>query len=287
VRAEIRKSGDWVREALVDLLRERQERSGWAGAAGELVRELGTPEQRAFLLIDEGKIDDAIQLMRPLFANKPGLVTEFADALVDARAAEAAVALVSEQARGKNGAVWCVDWLVTYFRKHRRHRDALGWQQQAFLLRPSVQEFQALREVSHKLGTWDRVRAEALQALEKSQRFGPLTAIALHEGDVPRALGLLPRMQPWEQGQYEGQVAQAAEKSHPQQALALYKDLVEQAIRGRDRRSYRQGAQYLKRIKAVYQAVKAPSDWDAYLQALREEYRHLPALQDEIRQARL
>jgi hypothetical protein len=45
--------------------------------------------------------------------------------------------------------------------------------------------------------------------------------------------------------------------------------------------------QYLKRIKVMYQALKVPADWDDSLQELRAEYRHLPALQDELRQARL
>jgi uncharacterized Zn finger protein len=287
VRAEIHKSRDWAREALVNLLSERKERTGQAADAGALIRELGTPEQRAFLLVDEGKIDEAVRLMQPVLTNKPGLVTEFADALVAAHAAEAAVALVTEYAQGERSSTWCMDWLVKYYRKHRRRREALVWQQKVFLLRPSAKEFQALREVSRKLGTWDRVRGDALNALEGSKRFGSLTEIALYEGDVPRALELLPRMQPWERGQHQWQVAQAAEKSQPRDALALYSELVEHAIRGRDRRAYRQAVQYLKRVKAVYKALNAASDWEAYLQALRADHRHLPALQDEMRQARL
>lgn len=106
LRAEIPKSHDWAREALVDRLRERKERTGQAEDAGALVRELGTPEQRAFWLIDEGKIDEAVRLMRQVLADKPGLVTDFADALVAADAAEAAEALVAEHAQGERGAAW-------------------------------------------------------------------------------------------------------------------------------------------------------------------------------------
>jgi uncharacterized Zn finger protein len=197
------------------------------------------------------------------------------------------VALVTEHAQAESGSAWCMDWLVKYYRKHGRRREALVWQQKVFLLRPSAEEFQILRELSRKLGTWDQVRTEALKAMEGSKRFGPLTEIALHKEDVPRALQLLPRMPPWERGHYQWQVAQAAEKSHPREALSLYTELVEHAIRGRDRRTYQQAVQYLKRMKAVYKALDAQSDWDAYLQSLRVEYRHLPALQDEMRQARL
>jgi uncharacterized Zn finger protein len=287
VRAEISKSRDWGREALVDLLRERKERTGQAEDAGALVRELGTVEQRTFLLIDEGKIDEAVRLMRQVVGDKPGLVTEFADALVVAGAAVAAVALVTEHAQVESGSAWCMDWLVKYYRQHGRRQETLAWQQKVFLLRPSAEEFQALRELSRKLGSWDQVRADALKALEGSKHFGPRTEIALHEGDVLRALELLHRMQPWERRQYQSQVAQAAEKSHPQEALSLYTELVEDAIRGRDRRTYQQAVQHLKRMKAVFKALNAVSNWDAYLQSLQVQCRHLPALQDEMRRARL
>jgi hypothetical protein len=40
-------------------------------------------------------------------------------------------------------------------------------------------------------------------------------------------------------------------------------------------------------MKAVYKSLNAVSDWVAYLESLRAQYRHLPALQDEMRQAHL
>jgi hypothetical protein len=73
----------------------------------------------------------------------------------------------------------------------------------------------------------------------------------------------------------------------PRQALSLYTELVEHAIAGRGRRTYQQAVHYLKRLKAVYQSLEVQSDCEAYLQLLRAQYRHLPALQDEMHQARL
>jgi 3-mercaptopyruvate sulfurtransferase SseA len=55
-----------------------------------------------------------------------------------ARAAEEAVALVTEHAQGESGSAWCRDWLVKYYRKHDRHREALVWQLKVFLLRLSA-----------------------------------------------------------------------------------------------------------------------------------------------------
>ena len=92
--------------------------------------------------------------------------------------------------------------------------------------------------------------------------------IALHERDVPRALQLLTRLQPWERGHYQCRVAQAAEKGHLRQALSLYAELVEHAIAGRVRRTYQQAVQSLKRLKAVYKSLEMLSDWEAYRQSL-------------------
>ncbi len=77
------------------------------------------------------------------------------------------------------------------------------------------------------------------------------------------------------------------EQRHPQEAIALYRELVEQAIGRRQRSAYQEAVRYLKRVKALYKSLGAQSDWDAYLQSLRTQYAHLPALQDELRKARL
>jgi uncharacterized Zn finger protein len=287
VRGQIDKSRDWAREALVHFLSEGRVRQGRDADAAALIRELGTPEQQVFLLINEGQIDEALRRLPQILAGKPGLVTQFADALVAAGAEAAAVALVAEHAQGRGGSSWCTDWLAEYYRKHGKPQEAVAWQQQAFLRHPSVEAFKALRQVSRKVGTWEQVRAGVLEALEQKQYMGPLIEIALHEGDVVRALELLPRVGQSAWRDYTGEVARAAEKACPQAAIGLYKEMVERAIGGRQRRTYQHAAQYLKRVKTLYTRLKASSDWKAYIHTLRTQYAHLPALHDELRKARL
>jgi uncharacterized Zn finger protein len=287
VRAQIHKSRDWEREVLVNFLSEWRGHQRQDKEAAALIRELGTPEQRALLLLDEGKMDEAVPLMRQVITGKPGLVTQFADALVEVGAAEAAVALVAEHAQGERTSVWCTEWLAQYYGKHGSPREAVEWQQRVFLQQPSVEAFKALRQASRKIGAWERVRAEALKALESKKQIGALIEITLHEGNVRRALELLPRLSRWELPNYQAEVAQAAEQSHHREAVALYKELAERAIGGRQRTAYQEAVRYLKRVKALYQSLNAQSDWDTYLQSLRRQYAHLPALQDEWRKARL
>jgi uncharacterized Zn finger protein len=287
LRTHIHTSRDWAREALVQFLNAGQSQQGRDADTAALIRELGTLEQQVFLLIEEGKIDEARYRIPQILTSKPGLVTQFADALVTAGADEAAVALVQEHAQSRGGSSWGTDWLAQYYRTHGAPREAVVWQQRAFLHHPSVEAFKALRQVSRKAGSWEQTRAEVLDALDQTQRVGPLIDIALHEGDVTRALALLPQASRSGWHDYIGKVARAAEQAYPQEAIGLYKEMVERAIGGRQRRTYQQATQVLKRIKALYTRLEASADWEAYVRTLRTHHAHLPALQDELRKARL
>jgi uncharacterized Zn finger protein len=111
-----------------------------------------------------------------------------------------------------------------------------------------------------------------------------LIKIALHEGDVTRALELLPRVRnSWED--YEGEVAKAAEKDFPKEAVAIYKGKAEKAINERNRNSYGYAARTLKNVKRLYEKLNAKHEWTTYIQNLRKKYANLPALQDELQKA--
>lgn len=283
IRTEIHKSRDWARSALVELLAEGLERCGREDDTAALIRELGTPEQQAHLLISTGKIDAALELIQQIIVGKPGLVTQFADALLQAEEPTAAVALVRE--RGSDH--WSYrDWLAKYYRQYGTPQEAVEAQQRVLLGAPSVEAFKTLHEVSRKAGTWVQVRPRVLDELQRQKHFGSLVDIALHEGDVARALELLPRVSDgWHD--YKWQVAQAAEKEHPHAAITLYQELAERAIAGRSRGAYQQATTYLKRAKQLYGRLKAPVDWETYVQALRTRYSTLRALHDELRKAQL
>jgi uncharacterized Zn finger protein len=159
-------------------------------------------------------------------------------------------------------------------------------QQRVFLGAPSVEAFKTLHQVSRKAGTWEQVRASTLDALQRQQNFGALVEIALHEGDVARALEILPHVRGgWHD--YKRDVAQAAEKEHPQAAITLYQELAEGAIAQRSRGAYQQAAVHLKRARTLYSRLQATADWETYIQALRTRYASLRALQDELRKAQL
>lgn len=290
LRTEISKRSGWARESLVRFLAEGHKRRGRKDDATALIHEMGTPEQRAFLLVKERKIDEAVALARKHFIELPGLMIRFADTLMAAGAKDEAVRLITEGAEKKDAHWGYAEWLVKHHRKRSDLREALKWQQQIFAQHSSLETFKPLRQLGEKVGQWEQIRADALKALEHQKNFALLIAIALEEGDVLRALEFLPKMKSewgWTPHDYKLRVAEAAEKDHPQVSISFYKEMAEQAIERKHRSAYQEAIERLKRIKTLYERQKASSEWDSYIQSLRTKHERLKALQEELRKARL
>ena len=131
------------------------------------------------------------------------------------------------------------------------------------------------------------MRAEVLSGLEWEDKYGALLEIALYEKDVKRALQLLPQVKRGGWRDYSQLVAEAAEKEHPREAIKIYQLKAVAAVEKRSRASYRQAADYLKRVKRLFLRLDDGSGWSSYIDPLRKTYKHLPALQDELRKADL
>ena len=77
-------------------------------------------------------------------------------------------------------------------------------------------------------------------------------------------------------------VSQAAEEHYPNEAIRIYKLIVQTLISGRGRESYQQAASYLTRVKTLYQKQGQESDWHTYITDLRKSNKSLRALKEEI-----
>jgi uncharacterized Zn finger protein len=128
------------------------------------------------------------------------------------------------------------------------------------------------------------LRLTLIEKLEMDQSWDLLIEIALEEGNVSRALELLPR-QRW--GQSDLQVAQAAEADHPQAAIEIYLRSVERLIAARGRGNYHEAGAILQRVKGLFKHLDAQVEWQQLIKDLRARHAHLPALQDELDKASL
>ena len=82
-------------------------------------------------------------------------------------------------------------------------------------------------------------------------------------------------------------MAKASEKHRPEKAIPAYLDVAERLIQQQGRKNYDTAAGYLRRAHDLFTATKRSGEWNEFIANLRERYSKLPALQDELRKAKL
>ena len=277
---------DWPREALVNFLARRLEASGVETQTDALIFEMGSPRQQAFLLVRRGRFAEAVALARQHFTDLPGLVTDFADALVAAGGGEQAEAYMASQVSTPRGSYY-ITWLGNYAEQSGQLATALQWWRQSLGQSPSLQTYHTLRGVAERLGQWQQTRLELLAELAEKEVWPVLIDIALEENDAARALELLSKLRGWFSSDYRLRVARAAETDFPQAALEIYRRRIDQLIGMRGRENYRSAAELLVRVRDIYRDQEAWPTWEKYIAHILKENSRLPALKDELRRVGL
>jgi len=281
-------STDWQREMLVGILEAWHRKKDRDNEADEIIREMGTERQKMFLLVRQGKPKEAATMAKQHFTMQAGTIVGLAKTMAERGAAEHATALLTELLQDSQTAHSLYrEWLAKQSLVEDDLKAALKWWYEVFLHHPTVKEYQILRELGEKLKNWEEVRTRLLNALEEKKAWEALLQIALFEGQVDRALELLPQVPFRGWRNYREEVANAAEKEQPRDAVVLYREMVENTIRHKQRSSYRQAAKYLSKMKTIYNRLGKPDEWEKYIALLRKEYARYPALQDELDKAGL
>jgi hypothetical protein len=191
-------------------------------------------------------------------------------------------------------------WLSEKYLLYGRAKQALDVELARFQVNPQEATYHSVQSVARAKSQpetlWSGLRPQLLQTLEQQNRWGALVSIYLQEGEVGLALSALAEMErrpttsPYGYGYHAGvassqqqaQVAQAAEEHYPNDAIRLYKRVVQTLIDGRGRESYRQAASYLTRIKMLYQKQELEAEWFTYVTNLRTSNKSLRALKEEL-----
>ena len=273
----------WRRDAFVGLLADRLERTGRGDEVPALIFELGSVEKQAFELLRQGRTPEAIAIAAEQFADLPGLVIRFADALVEAGEVGEAVKYVTGQLESRHSYSYR-SWLADRAGERPDPETALDLRLSLFQQRSNLENYLRLRDAARALDRWELLRPNLVENLEAVGRWDLLIEISLSEGEVQKALEYLSRDR-W--GSRELEVARAAESVEPQAAFEIYNRRIERLIAGRGRSNYREAAGLLKRVKTLSGAVGAGIEWGPYLADLRRRHARLPALMDELDRARL
>lgn len=181
-------------------------------------------------------------------------------------------------------------WLKERAKEKGDWKTAVAYAENRFWNRPALSDYEELREIAEEIGDWPERRETILARLTEEGKHNLLTQIHLAEGNVAAALQEVrqAKKERWGvRGNLQMDVARAAEDSHPQQALDLYRERVETLIGQRGRSNYATAARFLQRVKAIYQQLGEEEQWKAYIADVRDQKPKLPALLDELKQAGL
>ena len=232
-------------------------------------------------LLSLERVDEALKVIRAADDHE---LLPLADRLVEHGHAQEAEWLVEDRSAKSDG-THLLDWLKERALERRDKAAALALAEQIFQRQPSLHGYAEVRRLA---GTkaWPELRQRLLAELERSRSAWLLIDIYLQEQQVGAALALL--RTDW--GRHSGRkldVARAAEKEYPREALAIYRDAAVKLIEQRNRDAYRTASEHLRKVRDLMRRVGEGDAWAGYIAELREKYRSLRALREEMDQAGL
>ena len=191
-------------------------------------------------------------------------------------------------------------WLGEKYSAYGKAEQALNIELARFQSHPDDRTYHSVQSASQLAGQleglWTTLRPRLLKILEQQKNWGALVSIYLTEGEVGKALSALAEMERASTtslsgygypsygapSSYQVQVAKAAEEHYPDEAIRLYKSVVQRLIDVRGRDNYQQAAGYLAQVKVLYQKQGRESEWNAYISDLRNSNKSLRALKEEL-----
>jgi uncharacterized Zn finger protein len=185
------------------------------------------------------------------------------------------------------------DFLADAYHERGRHAEAMAVIWQAFVDGPNLGAYQQLKRHADRGGAWGAWRDKALACIRErltatarqraASKAGAwswnlswhdrslLVAIFLWEGDGDAA---------WREAREGGcsadlwlKLASARENSHPQDALAVYREQVEQVLRQTDMRAYEEAVRLIAKVRHLSSAPGAGCDFAGYIVDLRATHR--------------
>jgi hypothetical protein len=309
-------SSKWYNRSIIDFLATLKQADHFSDEdVLEEYRKVGLYKELAEKFLQLGRANEA-QGVAQAHLTEPMDVTWFAEQLLkmDEAWREQALAFVETRLgevkpalQGKSQdftSAHTVDiyrrWLSEKYLLYGKAEQALGMELARFQASPDTTTYRSVRAAAQAADqpeeVWSGLRPRLIRTLEQQSRWGALVSIYLDEGGVGQALAALaemeraPRASLYGYGyraqaapsHYQAQVAEAAEESYPDEAIRLYKSVVQRLIDGRGRENYQQATGYLARIRRLYQKQEQEPQWQAYMTNLRNSNKSLRALKEEL-----
>jgi len=239
----------------------------------------------ALKLLELGRSEEALRAGRD-GALQQQEVLQFSQALWEVGDGDSALSF-AQQGLQRSYNDGLAGWLADRHEEQGEVSIPLNLQLQRFEWRPSLKRYLKVISLAEALGHEKDMRHRLLTFLEQKQNYSTLVEIYLEEEEMDKAIRAVRRIGRYHAEPYALRVAQAAEGARPQQALALYQDLALHHIARTNRGAYQVAAQYLGRVKQIYQRLGEDDRWRSHIHHLRAEYPRHRALQDELNKAGL
>jgi hypothetical protein len=164
---------------------------------------------------------------------------------------------------------------------HARRREpleVLRWRRAHHERMPSSSTYARLREAAEAVAAWDSERDAARAVLREHDPCGLVVAL-LSDGDDDVAWETAVRTTHAEIGSDLWlRLAESRQARHPDQALAVYKRLVDEELLTADRRAYAAAVRILKRARDAASAAGTPEEFTEVIARLRDVHRRRPTL---------
>jgi uncharacterized Zn finger protein len=246
-----------------------------------LCRETGRAVELVDRLLSLGRTGEA---MKAIQAAEDHDLLPLADLLVQHGHAQEADWLVEDRAGQAHG-THLLEWLKRRAVERKDKPGALKLAEQIYKRQPTLEEYGELRRLAGK-ASWPEMRRRLLADLERRHNAWLLIEIYLQEKEIKPALAVLKTDWGRRCG-HKLDVAKAAEKDHPREAKELYREAAESLIEHRNRESYKSACAHLRKVRELSKRLHENGVWDEYLTGLRDRYRPLRALREELERARL
>jgi hypothetical protein len=281
-------SGEWRRQAYGGWLLELQEEAVDTETYLEICRQTGRTADLVERLLQLGRLKEAIYAAQE--ANDY-LLLQLADRFRFHGHAAVAEDLVWERTASSKD-TRLEEWLKQRAIENGDWKQALQISEQLYWQRLSTAHYEEVKALAEKLEQWEQRRALIHKRLAEQKEYIHLTEIHLWEDNVAAALESLQQAEEQKQPFYTRlprlEVAKAAEATHPADAIRLYVVEAQNRIKARGRGNYEEAAQFLARVKYLYEAkLNARQAWQALIQQIREENRTLRAMKEEFDRAGL
>lgn len=170
------------------------------------------------------------------------------------------------------------EWLGTVEEAQGRRPQALEAWLAAFSEKPSLAIYQTIKRLAG--ARWSKRKPEVMATLEKFYDKQPLVEVLLFEQEWDAAIKVADQ-----KGAYHTVVETVAEALVPHRPEWVIRASIKQAenlIVQTKSNLYPAAADWLKRAKAAYAKLGQKSEWQKYLQQLKEQYKRRPALQAQL-----